>query len=134
MMWCAVSFWSANTPRQSRAMATNRGVGARVRELRKSLELSQERLAEAASISRDGLARIERGNRTPGLATVTALADALGVKVEDLWQPNAKAPVPSKAAFRLKRIERALSKVTPGFADTVADAVEALCASAVRIR
>lgn len=114
-------------------MGTGRGLGARIRELRKSLELSQEALAEAASISRDGLARIERGNREPGLKTIAALADALGVKVEDLWQPG-KAPTPSKAAFRLRRIERALARVPPGFADTIADAVEAICASAAHIR
>jgi transcriptional regulator with XRE-family HTH domain len=41
--------------------------------------LSVERLAERAGMSRDGLYKIELGHRSPRLATLLALADALGI-------------------------------------------------------
>lgn len=41
--------------------------------------LSGERLAERAGLSRDGIYKIELGQRSPRLGTLLALADALGV-------------------------------------------------------
>ncbi len=45
---------------------------------------SGERLAERAGLSRDGVYKLEMGHRTPRLATILALADALGVAPCDL--------------------------------------------------
>ncbi len=41
--------------------------------------LSGERLAKRAGMSRDGVYRIEMGQRSPRLGTLLALADALGI-------------------------------------------------------
>jgi len=60
-------------------------VASRVRELRRARGLTQEQLAEAASISRDALSRIERNDRAARLDTVAALAEALGVDAPELF-------------------------------------------------
>ncbi len=46
--------------------------------------LSGERLAELAGMSRDGIYKLELGIRSPRLATLLALADALGIGPCDL--------------------------------------------------
>jgi transcriptional regulator with XRE-family HTH domain len=63
------------------AIEANR-FGARLRELRTSAGLSQPELARMAGMSKDGLARIEQGRRSPSWDTVLALAAALGVSCE----------------------------------------------------
>lgn len=106
------------------------GLGARIRQLRAQLELTQEELAEAAGISRDGLARIERNDRSPTFNTVAALAHALGVPLAELW---GSGPVrPSTDLHRSRRIERALKRVPSAFAETIVQVVEQLCEAAGR--
>ncbi len=53
---------------------------ARLRELRESAGLTQEALAIKAGLSRDGVAHLEQGRRSPSWKTVQALASALGVE------------------------------------------------------
>ncbi|HEX4730490.1 MAG TPA: helix-turn-helix transcriptional regulator [Solirubrobacterales bacterium] len=47
--------------------------------IRRRRDLSQARLAALAGMSIDGVHKIELGKRSPRLATVLALADALSV-------------------------------------------------------
>jgi transcriptional regulator with XRE-family HTH domain len=54
-----------------------------VRELRKWRGLSQEQLADAAGVSQSYIAGIEKGRRAGTLATLRAIAAALGVSVEN---------------------------------------------------
>jgi transcriptional regulator with XRE-family HTH domain len=114
-------------------MGTKEAVGPHIRQLRSSLGKTQEELAEAAGISRDGLARIERAERFPEFSTLANLADALGVRVEEIWRPEAR-PVASRDALRLRRVQVALAKVPSAYADTVVDSVEALCSQAARLQ
>jgi transcriptional regulator with XRE-family HTH domain len=104
-------------------------VGSRIRQLRISMRLTQEQLAEAAEISRDGLVRIERGNRRPQLETLTALSKALGVPVDKLVNANARTQA-SPQAVRIRRIEVAMSKLPDGYAQTIVEVVEKLCSAA----
>jgi transcriptional regulator with XRE-family HTH domain len=68
------------------------GFGGRLRELRAAAGLTQKRLAERASISRDTVAQLEQGRYEPTWPTVLALASALGVGVESFQTtPVAKA-------------------------------------------
>lgn len=53
--------------------------GARVRELRLALGLSQENLAEASGLHRTYVSSLERGRRNVGLDNIVALASALRV-------------------------------------------------------
>lgn len=61
--------------------------GRHVRRLRRDRDLSQEALAEAASIHRNHLGAIERGTKAVGLMTIFRLADALGVPPATLFGP-----------------------------------------------
>lgn len=61
-----------------------REIGERVREARKALEWSQEKLARETSLSRETIRRIEDGVTLPAVNTVEGLARALGVGPNDL--------------------------------------------------
>ena len=56
-------------------------LGKRIREIRKSQGLSQEKLAERASISAQYVSNIERGKENPTLDLLLRLAEALRVSL-----------------------------------------------------
>ncbi len=56
-----------------------------IRKLRQGKELSQEKLARLADISTVTLVKIEAGiAKEPTITTVTKIADALGVSIDEL--------------------------------------------------
>lgn len=59
--------------------AVCRVIGERVRDLRLSLGLTMERFAEQAGVSIGMLSKIEHGQTSPSLSTLTGLANAAGV-------------------------------------------------------
>ena len=59
--------------------------GKRVRELRLAKGLSQEELAYRAGVHRTYLGGIERGERNPALKNISAIAEALGVTLSELF-------------------------------------------------
>jgi transcriptional regulator with XRE-family HTH domain len=61
-----------------------RDLGSQVKRLRESRGLTQQALADAARVNRVTVANIERGDADPTLATLKALAKALGVPVATL--------------------------------------------------
>ena len=58
--------------------------GRRVRELRKSKGISQERLAEMAGIDRSYMGNIERGEKNITLKKAYEICDALNIEISDL--------------------------------------------------
>lgn len=60
-------------------------LGARVRELREELGLSQEAFAHRAELDRTYVSGIERGRRNPTLDVIYQLAEALDVEVRELF-------------------------------------------------
>ena len=58
--------------------------GKRVREVRKSKGISQERLAEMAVIDRSYMGNIERGEKNVTLKKAYEICDALDVDIQDL--------------------------------------------------
>lgn len=58
--------------------------GARVRELRKGLGLTQEELAERADMHWTFISGVERGLKDPRLNTIARLAAALDVTADQL--------------------------------------------------
>ncbi len=58
----------------------------RLKDIRATRELTQERLAKRAHISRAYLARMEIGRHDPPLSTLVRLAKALNVKVTELLE------------------------------------------------
>lgn len=61
-------------------------LGARIKELRKNMHLSQDRLSEKVDIDSKHLSRIEVGNSYPSLDTLEKIAQALGVEIKDIFE------------------------------------------------
>lgn len=59
--------------------------GQRLRQLRRHKHMTQERLAEAVSVSVDLISNIERGVNAPSFETLEKLAECLEVPVKDLF-------------------------------------------------
>lgn len=71
-------------PRRRTRSPEGERLGETLRRLRKERGLSQEALAEAASVTADYLGFIERGENVPTLTVLLKLARALGVDAGDL--------------------------------------------------
>lgn len=65
-------------------MINNKAIGAKIRYLRITQDLSQESLADLADISRVSIGHIERGERTPNLETIIKIANALHSSTDKL--------------------------------------------------
>ncbi len=59
----------------------------RLRAVRERKALTQQQLADRASLTRPTVARIEAGLQEPYPTTVRKIADVLGVEPEDLMEP-----------------------------------------------
>lgn len=59
--------------------------GARVAEIRKHLNISQEELADRCGVHRTYIGSIERGEKSPTLSTIEKFAIGLGVGIKDLF-------------------------------------------------
>lgn len=59
-------------------------LGLNVRKHREARELTQEKLAERASLDPTYISDIERGLRNPGIKNVAKLAKALGLTTAEL--------------------------------------------------
>lgn len=57
-------------------------LGQRIAEIRKSIGMTQEELAEKAGLQRTHIVRIEQGRYNVGVDTLQAIADVLGYDVE----------------------------------------------------
>jgi transcriptional regulator with XRE-family HTH domain len=60
--------------------------GARLQQLRKARDLSQEDVAFAADLDRSYLSAIERGKRNLSLVNIHRIANALQVRVGELFE------------------------------------------------
>ena len=69
-----------------------RQLGKRIREIRKKLGVTQERLAFKARISPSFLSHVERGTKKASLETIKRIASALEVPIPSLFCPP-KEPI-----------------------------------------
>lgn len=60
-------------------------LGRRIRALRKSSNLTQERLGERSMISYKHLGAIERGEENPSVSVLQKIAKGLGVEISELF-------------------------------------------------
>ncbi|WP_164867893.1 helix-turn-helix domain-containing protein [Rhodovarius crocodyli] len=68
-----------------RAEDPRSGLGARLRALRQAAGMTLDTLAEAAKLDKGYLSRVERGQKSPSIATVLRLSEALSVPVGELF-------------------------------------------------
>jgi transcriptional regulator with XRE-family HTH domain len=68
-------------------------VGARLRTLRRELNLSQKDLAERCGLSLNAVSLIERDEISPNVATLQKLASALNVKMSYFFETDRQATV-----------------------------------------
>jgi transcriptional regulator with XRE-family HTH domain len=73
------------------ALAT---VAANVRRLRHERALTQDALAERASMDASEVRRIEAARREPGVRVITRLANGLGVHPGELFEGVSSHPLP----------------------------------------
>lgn len=59
-------------------------LGKNLRQIRKSKNFSQEKLANKAEIERSQISRIERGIQNPKITTLIVIASVLEVEVQSL--------------------------------------------------
>lgn len=59
----------------------------RIRELRKSMKLTQSQFAELVNLSEDSIGKIERGITIPKIATLSKIAQGLKIPIENLISP-----------------------------------------------
>jgi transcriptional regulator with XRE-family HTH domain len=84
-----------------------KGLGKRIRTLRKSKALTQEKLGEWAGLSYKFVGEIERGEVNPSLDSLVKIASALAVKVGDLF-PREVDIFPQFSSQDLQLIKKAL--------------------------
>ena len=60
--------------------------GARIAELRKRLNISQEELAERCGVHRTYIGSIERGEKSPTLNTIEKFAKGLGIEIIEFFK------------------------------------------------
>lgn len=90
-------------------MASGNRFGLRLRQIRTQRGYSQDRLAELAGLSTDGISNLERGLSVPGLDTVETLRAALDVPIWEFldYMDRDAAPDPAR-----QRLEDALLRVS----------------------
>lgn len=59
--------------------------GKRIRQLRRSRDLTQEELADLVSVSAEFISNLERGVNAPSFGTLEKLAEALDVALFELF-------------------------------------------------
>ncbi len=62
----------------------NNKIGLKIKIERVKRNISQERLAELANLSRPTIGAIERGQKSPTFNTLEAIAGAFGITVQEL--------------------------------------------------
>lgn len=69
---------------------------ARIREIRKSMKLTQSQFAERVNLSEDSIGKIERGVTIPTIDTLYKISNGLKVPIQDLIAPP-KGKIPPKS-------------------------------------
>ena len=67
-------------------MVDNKLLGAKIKYLRKSKKIAQEKLSEMADISPRQMVRIEMGQSTPTLENLEKIANSLEVPLQSLFE------------------------------------------------
>ena len=91
-----------------------KGLGKRIRTFRKLKALTQEELGERAGLSYKFVGEMERGKVNPSLDSLVRIANALGVKVGNLF-PHEADIFPQFSSQDLYLIKKALRLLNRAF-------------------
>jgi transcriptional regulator with XRE-family HTH domain len=72
-------------------------LGKNIRRLRRTLRISQEKLAEKSGLHRTYVSDVERGSRNPSFLTLLAMARGLGVTLSELTRDLETHVVPNQS-------------------------------------
>lgn len=67
-------------------------IGKKIRKIRLNLTLTQQQLAEQCGLTKSMISKVENGVVVPALATLTKIAQALGVKASQLIETEDQQP------------------------------------------
>lgn len=74
------------------AEAVIANVGRRIAELRRERDMTQQELAEALSVTRQYITRVEGGYENLSIGNLVYFAEALGAEIGDLFTKAADVP------------------------------------------
>jgi DNA-binding XRE family transcriptional regulator len=74
----------------TRDIKFEKSVGAKIKEFRKALGLSQQKLADDANLEKKQLQRVEKADHSPTLAIIVAIAKAPGKQPYELLKSDIK--------------------------------------------
>lgn len=77
----------------TRDIKFEKSVGAKIKELRKELNWSQQKLADEANLERKQIQRVEKAEHSASLSIVLAIAKALGKQPYELLKTDHKIKV-----------------------------------------
>jgi transcriptional regulator with XRE-family HTH domain len=77
---------------KERAASIKAHVGRRVSETRRRQNVQQDKLAERLDVTTQWLSRAENGHENLTIETLTRLANALGIRVVELFQDGGNDP------------------------------------------
>src|SRR5260370_1476719 len=81
------------------AIGKNDRLGANLREARRARGLTLDKLASMSDLTRGYLSLVERGLKTPSIAALVRISNALGVNIAQLFDQNA-TPAPQYSLYR----------------------------------
>src|SRR5438093_11948494 len=75
-------------PSSAPDVSTEIDVGERLQELRRFRRCTLREIAERSGLSESFLSQVERGRASASIASLRRIADALGVTMADLFEPD----------------------------------------------
>jgi len=72
-------------------------IATRLKNLRKSMRLTQSQFAELVNLSEDSIGKIERGTSIPTISTLKQISDSLKIPLSELLEEAPIKEKPSKA-------------------------------------
>lgn len=88
----------------NRDIKFERSVGAKIREFRQALGWSQEYLASIANVDKKQVQRVEQGDYSPYLRTITGIAKALGRQPWEVFKVDYQVKANTNLAPQPKRL------------------------------
>ena len=111
------------------ALTAPAAYGVHLANLRQAVGLTQQQLADAVGVKQSNIAFWERAAKPPRGEVLPAIADALGVTIEELLAVNPQASARRRGpASRLERLMAEAAKLPRRRQQRIADTLEALLA------